>query len=100
MLLKLNIYSEMYFGFTNTSSKMYYFKHEYLRSRAYIRLSLSSPFSSPSPVTVSQKFDHYRDTRASILDPCIQGIFLKTPSIGLSKSVPTDIMYVIEFSGF
>ena len=21
------------------------------------------------------KFDHYRDTRASILDPCIQGIF-------------------------
>ena len=22
------------------------------------------------------KFDHYRDTRASILDPCIQGIFL------------------------
>ena len=29
-------------------------KHEYLRSRAYICLSLSSPFSSPSPVTVSQ----------------------------------------------
>ena len=22
------------------------------------------------------KFDHYRDTRAAILDPCIQGIFL------------------------
>ena len=22
------------------------------------------------------KFDHYRDTRASILDPCIQGIFI------------------------
>ena len=22
------------------------------------------------------KFDHYRDTRASILDPCIQGIYL------------------------
>ena len=21
------------------------------------------------------KFDHYRDTRAAILDPCIQGIF-------------------------
>ena len=30
-----------------------YFKHEYLRSRAYICLSLSSPFSSP-PVTVIQ----------------------------------------------
>ena len=34
------------------------FKHEYLRSRAYICLSLSSPFSSssssPSSVTVTQ----------------------------------------------
>ena len=23
------------------------------------------------------KYDHYRDTRADILDPCIQGILLK-----------------------
>ena len=29
-------------------------KHEYLRSCDYIRLSLSSPFSSSSPVTVTQ----------------------------------------------
>ena len=27
-------------------------------------------------LTVIFNFDHYRDTRASILDPCIQGIFL------------------------
>ena len=30
-------------------------------------------------ITISSlvKFDHYRDTRAAILDPCIQGIFKK-----------------------
>ena len=49
-------------------------------------MSLSSPFSSPSPVTVSQKFDHYRDTRASTLDPCIQGI--------LKKNMRSSLFYI------
>ena len=46
-------------------------KHEYLRSRAYICLSLSSSLDTCS---ILVKFDHYRDTRAAILDPSIQGI--------------------------
>ena len=41
-------------GYFNPLLKVHMvFKHEYLRSRAYIRLSLSSPFSSSS-VTVIQ----------------------------------------------
>ena len=43
-------------------------KHEYLRSRAYKCLSLSSPSSSGD----FWKIIDYRDTRAYILDPCIQ----------------------------
>ena len=47
------------------------FKQEYLRSRAYVCLSLSS---SSSSCDISSIFVDYQDTRASILDPCIQGI--------------------------
>ena len=48
--------SEFWMMFWNaTTNKLFAFqiKHEYLRSHAYMRLSLSSPFSS-SPVTVTQ----------------------------------------------
>ena len=31
------------------------------------------------------KFDHYRDTRAAILDPCIQGILKKDTSHFITK---------------
>ena len=52
-------------------------KHEYLRSRAYICLSLSSSDSHLSLKCCT--FHHfpyfYRDTRAYILDPCIQEFF-------------------------
>ena len=59
---------------TLIASRLPKIKHEYLRSRAYICLSLSSPFSSP--VMVSQLWPLSR-SRAAILDPCIQGIFRK-----------------------
>ena len=49
----------LYYGLNRVSDKWSHFdhfKHEYLRSRAYIclSLSLSSPFSSSSSVTVTQ----------------------------------------------
>ena len=33
------------------------------------------------------KFDHYRDTRAAILDPCIQGIFILPEYLYLETSM-------------
>ena len=47
----------LYYGLNRVSDKWSHFdhfKHEYQRSRAYICLSLSSPFSSSSSVTVTQ----------------------------------------------
>ena len=32
------------------------------------------------------KFDHYRDTRAFILDPCIQGIYFLTDSATIERN--------------
>ena len=51
-------------------------KHEYLRSRAYICLSLSSSsYLLKIYAFLSYQIMDYRDTRAYILDPCIQEFF-------------------------
>ena len=49
-------------------------KHEYLDMISCLYMFVTFIIFSISSLV---KFDHYRDTRAFILDPCIQGIFLK-----------------------
>ena len=41
------------------------------------------------------KFDHYRDTRAAILDPCIQGILLLETSSDQNFKYPTKYFHVL-----
>ena len=48
---------------------IYHFKHEYLRSRAYMFVT----FITRRPF---YQIMVYRDTRAYILDPCIQEFFI------------------------
>ena len=60
-------------------------KHEYLRSRAYIRLSLSS--SSSGDISIKSWTIENRDTRAYILDPCIQGIFSFGKPLRLQREI-------------
>ena len=77
-----------YVKFLFPSCKRIFFKHEYLRSRAYICLSLSSPPPSSSSGDISSQsmffcqIMDYRDTHAYILDPCIQEFYDKSDLIG------------------
>ena len=81
--------SDFWMMFWNaTTNKLFAFQinHEYLRSHAYMRLSLSSPFSSPPSVIVIQIWTLSRYSCFHL--GCIQG--LKCESINMSNETLQD----------